>query len=500
MHRKTSNMLTVGVCLLLLTLASPSKGDDAIANNARERLMHGDVGALISAITPSGPNPPSQAVSSWSCLPRYGEPDEFLHLYPHGGPGWIPGPDSVTTLWGVDSADFSDDGWPDAVLWRGYFQSGETFELDVLLNDGQGNLALGTSEVFSGTIPSVVEGRELVLADFNGDSRLDMFFADQGMDTPPHPGHQNTLVLSAPGGKLVDATDNLSQQSDMTHSAAAADIDGDEDVDLYVGNIWGQNDIDPQILINDGNGMFSIGENRLPPLVDLNQNGYTTCEFVDVNNDGAADLVLGDAGDDIANEHSTRDSEVLLNDGTGHFSLLANAIPWKPFTETDIALDIDATDINADSYQDLFIVFTKGEYVGRYIQVLINNQDGTFKDETATRLPQSENNDPWIIRVNLLDLDRDGYLDIVASPMGGQEPLFYLNNGNGTFHPLANVFNIGIDNLFTFLDIDQDGFLDILWSYPGCYDGTYPEVHFIVRALGCPVFLPFICCDCSAGN
>jgi hypothetical protein len=83
----------------------------------------------------------------------------------------------------VDSADFNGDGWPDAVLWRGLQPMGVALELDVLLNDGQGNLALGTSEIFSGTVPSVVEGRELVLADFNGDGRSDMFFADQGMDT-----------------------------------------------------------------------------------------------------------------------------------------------------------------------------------------------------------------------------------------------------------------------------------------------------------------------------
>jgi hypothetical protein len=126
----------------------------------------------------------------------------------------------------------------------------------------------------------------------------------------------------------------------------------------------------------------------------------------------------------------------------------------------------------------------------------MNNQDGTFRDETPTRLPQFDNNAPWIIWLYLLDLDMDGYLDIVAAPLGDQEPLFYLNNGNGTFRPLPNVFNIGIDNLFTFLDIDQDGFLDVVWSYPSCSDGTCPERHFIVRALGCPVFLPFVCCDC----
>jgi hypothetical protein len=488
MNYRTVSTLTVGICLLLLILASPRKGNDVIAGSVYDGLMDTGVNTLTTVVTTPGSTVQSETVSSWACLPQYSEPEHILNLNP------------PTDLWGMGSADFNDDGWPDAVLWRGFFQTGLAFELDVLLNNGSGSLVLGTSQVFSGTVPSVVEGRELVLADFNGDGRLDMFFADQGRDTPPHPGHQNTLVMSAPSGKLVDATGNLPQQSAMTHSAAAADIDGDEDVDLYVGNIWGQSDIDPQILINDGNGMFSVGKNRLPPLVDLNQNGYTTCEFVDVNNDCAADLVLGDAGDDIANEHSTRDSEVLLNDGTGHFSILTNAIPSKPFAETDIALDVDADDINGDGYEDLLIVFTKGDYVGRYIQVLINNQNGTFSDETSTRLPQSDNNDPWISWVFLLDLDMDGHLDIAAAPTGGQEPLFYLNNGNGIFRPLPNVFKIGVPWPFTFPDIDQDGFLDVLWSYPSCHDGTCPEQHFMVRALGCPVFLPSVCRNYPVGN
>jgi hypothetical protein len=180
---------------------------------------------------------------------------------------------------------------------------------------------------------------------------------------------------------------------------------------------------------------------------------------------------------------------VLLNDGTGHFSLLENAIPPKPFAAMEIALDIDAADVNNDGYQDLFVVFTKGDpfYVGRYIQILVNNQDGTFRDETSTRLPQSDNNDPWIIWVYLHDLDMDGSLDIVAGPNLGEEPLFYLNNGNGFFSQLPNVFNIKHPHLFTFLDVDQNGFLDVLWSYPGCEDGTCPEMHFVVRALGCLV-------------
>jgi hypothetical protein len=441
----------------------------------------------------AAPGPIAQAVPSLSCLPRYSEPDEFLHLYPHGRSDGTPHPDTQTTLWGVDSADFNDDGWPDAVLWRGLFQSGEALQVDMLINDGQGNLALGTSALFSGKVPSVVEGRELVLADFNGDDRLDIFFADQGMDSDPFPGHQNTLVLSAPGGKMADATSNLPQQSDQTHSAAAADIDGDHDVDLYVGNLGGGGVL-PQILLNDGSGKFTVAESLLPAeQTDLALNWYTTSAFADVNNDTFPDLILGQG-------NPNRDSHVLLNDGGGHFAQMKTPLPPTIFAPNQQPVDIKAADISGDGYLDLFLSDTRNSYAGRYIQILINNGDGTFRDETAVRLPQPDNDAPWIVWLNLLDLNRDGYLDLVARPIGEQEPYFYLNNGAGAFLALANVFNIGTDNLFTFLDMDGDGFLDILWSYPGCYDGSCPETHFIVWALGCPLFLPTLYGSYSGGD
>jgi hypothetical protein len=485
-HRRswiwTLPLVLILTTLLLLTFAATSV---RTTTRSREARACTDPEPLLD---PHGTERPewsnqaanmlSQVDSSWSCLPRYGESEEILTLYP------------PTDLHHVVSDDFNGDGWPDAVLARAFWQSDEIFEVDVLFNDGGGNLVLGTSEIFSGTVPSVMDARELVLADFNGDGRSDMFFADQGNDSPQGTGYQNTLVLSAPGGKMVDATENLPQQSDFTHSAAAADIDGDEDVDLYVGNLWGYT---PQILLNvGGTAVFTVATGRLPfPVEDTDYGAHTTSEFVDVNNDTFPDLILGDAGDDL---EGGPDSLVLLNDGTGHFSILANAIPSKPFAESDSALDIEADDINGDGYQDLFMVFTKWDYVGRYIQVLINNQDGTFRDETPTRLPQSDNNDPWILWVNLVDLDMDGHLDIAAAPMGDpQGPMFYLNSGDGTYSPLPNVFNIGTDNLFTFLDIDQDGYLDVLWSYGGCQHGACPEDHFLVRALGCPVFLPSVC-------
>jgi hypothetical protein len=486
------SILTLGICVLLLALASPSEGNDAVANSAYESLIA--VGAnTVKAIAPtSGLTVQVQTGSSWSCLPHYSdrqfilqvnETDDLYEAFPTAG-------------------DLNRDGLEDIVIRRTKYLTYDTYELDILLNDGNGGMILATSAAFLGTVPAVQNPTEVIVADFNGDGRPDIFVADHGYDDPPYPGYQNQLALSTPDGKLVNAAGSLPQQDDFTHSACAADIDADEDIDLYLGNTWGQNDIDPQILLNDGNGRFTVGENRLPPLVDLSQNGYTTCEFSDVNNDDAPDLILGDAGDDITNEHSTPDSEVLLNDGTGVFALLPNAMPQKDASSFDVCHDIEPINLNDDAYVDLLIVYEGWEgpyegWQGSYIQALVNNGDGTFRNETLSRV-ESLDRQVTIPSLELRDLDRDGDLDLLAMPWDADnpDPLLFLNDGNGYFSWTPFDFGlVGGDLYFTFLDLDGDGGHDILLTldFP-------PEYVFAIRDLGCPAFLPLVCRNWSAGN
>jgi hypothetical protein len=485
MSYRTMSILILGVGLLLLTLASPGKGNDVVAGNADEGLTDGGISTPIAAITLRELTVPSQAGSSWSCLPHYSdrqfilqvnETDDLYEAFP-------------------TAEDLNRDGLEDIVIRRTKFQTYDTYELDILINDGNGGMTLATSAFFSGTVPAVQNPTEVIVADFNGDDRPDIFVADHGYDLPPHPGYQNQLALTTPDGELMNATSNLPQQDDFTHSACAADIDADGDIDLYVGNIWGQNDINPQILLNDGNGRFTVSENRLSPLVDLSQNGYTTCEFSDVNNDDALDLILGDAGEGLTNEHSTPDSEVLLNDGTGVFTLLPNAMPTKGFSPFDICHDIEPINLDDDAYVDLLLVFEGWEgpgegWQGSYIQALVNNTDGTFRNETLSRL-ESLDRQVGIPSLELRDLDQDGDLDLLAMPWDSDnpDPLLFLNDGNGYFSWKPFDFGLqGGDLYFTFLDLDGDGGHDILLTldYP-------PEYVFAIRDLGCPVFLPLIC-------
>jgi hypothetical protein len=405
-----------------------------------------------------------------SCLPSFGVPELACAMDKAFEVHMAPG-------------DFNGDGWVDIVLVRMDFPGFTTFALDVLLNDRRGNLRLATQEVFGGPVPQAHgTAARTEVADFNGDGVDDLFIPDGGPDAPPFPGGQNILLLSAPGGKLVDATSQLPQQPTVTHNAAAADVDRDGDVDLLLANTWTWNEpkIGPQILLNDGRGNFTIGQNRLPAYItDLQQTFWSCGKFADVNGDGSPDLLLGDTGD------YENDATVLLNNGAGVFATLYNGLPSKPWSKTDHLYDFQPAYIDGDSHIDLFLAYTRYDYRGRYIQVCINRGDGTFREETARRLPQVDNYDDWIFDLMLRDMDLDGDQDLIARHWtdSDRNPLLYLNDGAGhyTLHPLALDDSLTLYN--TWLDVDNNGRLDLAFS---TYAQTPPEQIYLIRDLGCP--------------
>ena len=98
-------------------------------------------------------------------------------------------------------ADFNGDGHQDILIAHPDSHDAQhTFPVTILLGDGHGGFTDGTGSIFAGDVPRTQYPRQIVIADFNGDHRPDMFIADTGDDNPPFPGYQNTLILSAPGG------------------------------------------------------------------------------------------------------------------------------------------------------------------------------------------------------------------------------------------------------------------------------------------------------------
>ena len=370
----------------------------------------------------------------------------------------------------IAAGDLNGDGLPDAVVTRITFPTAHvTHPIGIFLADGRGGFKDGSS-MWSGPPARTEFGRQIIIADFNSDRRNDIFVADHGYDAPPFPGHPNALALSTPDGKLVDASSNLPPESGFSHSAAAADVNGDGSVDLYVGNLCTAcTDAPPEILLNDGTGHFTRRTDLLPAdLQDVDDHHrYTRSLFVDVNGDGAPDLVLG------ADDH-TLDSRVLLNDGSGHFRDAPAPLPPKALGPGSILISLATLDVNRDGKADLIAGFQNGDFTGRRLQILVGNGDGTFRDETAQRLSQQDSGQGWPYAIRVADFNGDGLpdftVDVNIFPI--EDAPIYLDDGTGVYHPVQFGGNPG--QFWAIVDANGDGHPDIFSVLSG-----NPEQHFV---------------------
>jgi hypothetical protein len=349
--------------------------------------------------------------------------------------------------------DLNGDGRLDIISGRFYSPAqNASIPLEVLINNGNGSFSNGANSSVPGGVPSTTHPREFVTADFNGDGKLDLFIADHGYDAAPFPGAQNRLLLSS-GATYVDATNsNLPAIIDFTHSAAAGDIDHDGDIDIYVGNLYGQGQVPPYFLINNGAGIFTRVDNLLPPaIVDLNQNKWVTSELGDLNHDGFPDLFLGS---DVGNS-----SAIVWNDGTGHF-VNPSSLPSEPFGPSSIALDSHILDLNGDGLNDLVVVFTRSDYTDRAVTVWMNHGGGNFVDETSERINYVTQTGGWIKYVNFADFNGDGALDFITEPAGGSSEVL-INNGDGFFFRPTDAVQTFTGVAFEVGDFTGDGRPDV---------------------------------------
>jgi len=410
-----------------------------------------------------------------------------------------------SSMWGVFTfqalGDLNNDGVEDIIL--------SPFFLNLLTNgDDLDQLDIGAKTVFlisenqlynknSKTIQDTiirVMPRAGVVADFNNDGLNDYYGASHGWDEPPFPGEQNILLLSNPDGTLSDVSlTHLPVIDDFSHGAAAADIDGDGDMDIFLVN---NAQADSYFLINDGTGKFTKDDSpsRISPsliqylYVNSGTNAmYTTPVFFDVNGNGLPDMLLGTNPQEFPENYTGfYFSRIVYNDGNGSF-FAENTVELPPggFNKQTITSDIDLMDINNDGHIDLILSQSEcdpdGAWKGHYHQILINDGTGCFRDETAARMPYQNfsNVDPlWITFPNktfLADINADGYLDIISNSFTqllkyDAEPptLIYLNNRDGTFLPLAGTsIYYGTDDLpdmesLAPIDFDKDGDIDLI--------------------------------------
>ena len=329
----------------------------------------------------------------------------------------------------------------------------------VFLGDGDGGFRRAPAELFPVDTLYTVTPRKVLFSDLNGDGLPDMFIAATGWDAEPFPGEQNRLYLSRPGGGWRDATSELPQLSDFSHSAAIGDIRGLGIPDVLVGNYGGDPDnVLPYMLLNHGDETFSLDRSRLPvgPGETLNFDSriitFTGTVLADLDSDELPELIA--LGEGYRGYFGIEAVSYVFWNRAGVFTEQHKTPLPSPevFAQHGhIDLDAAALDADGDGRLDLVIVGTQLNpfYDGWFVQLLMNRGEGTFADETALRLQPHEQSSgnagvttdaPWARWVDVLDFNGDGAADFVMSPssrdLRPNQPLIWLNDGSGRFSAL----------------------------------------------------------------
>lgn len=324
----------------------------------------------------------------------------------------------------------------------------------LMLGKGDGTYAPAPTGMLPSTF-TTIHPREVVQADFNKDGLIDLFVADHGYDAEPYPGAQNRLLLGKQGGGYIDASANLPQLADYSHSATVGDINRDGNLDIFVGNLSSPaSPIEPYVLFGDGTGKFARSNAGLPVEGDglLNRQkgafGFNSSLLTDLNGDGRLDLVLGNDGNVHNREHR---SLVYWGTASGFNAATVTPLPQGYFGDTRVVHDIAALDIDGDGDNDLLLLSSESTpstaYADGWSLEVLRNDGGSFVDATLGHfkaadsregLPNQDSNIGASQFIRLMDVNGDGSKDIVITQFMNEKatentPVVWVNDGFGHF-------------------------------------------------------------------
>jgi hypothetical protein len=186
-------------------------------------------------------------------------------------------------------ADVNGDGLDDV------FIGGAKEQASVLLVQQSNGRFIGTNEKLFEQ-DKISEDIGAVFFDANGDRSPDLYVVTGGSEFSEFaPALEDRLYLNDGGGNLRKAIGALPPLNNSGSRPAAADFDGDGDIDLFVGgrSVPGRYGIDPvsSLLTNDGKGHFTDVTDMVAP--GLSHVGMVTdALWRDVDRDGRVDLVI----------------------------------------------------------------------------------------------------------------------------------------------------------------------------------------------------------------
>lgn len=301
--------------------------------------------------------------------------------------------------------DVDGDGDLDIFSADGYAAGGPPFG-HLYLNDG-----LGVFEEAAGAIPNAIMGEDIDDCEF--------FDADRDFDLDlivnAHVGGTGALWLNDGSGTFTaGGSVDPPATGNFHYNVAPCDVDGDDDLDLWIDNIGGN--FTEQLLINDGAGNFSDETGaRVSGNPGSDDNGVVCA---DIDDDGDLDGVVISLG---------TAERFLENDGAGNFTYVPGVFP----PPTDCSLWGEFGDLDGDGRFDL--VTAQGECSSS--DEVYRATEGVPVDSTAPRILAVE--DPGMVPAGEEAVVRFAVSDRTVTDEGPQlDRAFAVIDPNGTPTPV----------------------------------------------------------------
>ncbi|HYN00812.1 MAG TPA: CRTAC1 family protein [Vicinamibacteria bacterium] len=335
-------------------------------------------------------------------------------------------------------------------------------------------------------------GSGVALLDYDGDGRLDIFFANGariddpmpagGLPVKDGPRYWNRLYRQKPDGRFEDVTAAAGVAgTGYGQGVAVGDYDNDGDEDLYVAGVFAN-----QLYRNEGDGRFT----DVTAEAGVAGEGWSSsAAFVDLDHDGRLDLFVGrymewsfgynphcSAAYNPFPEQSPngpraychpnlfkgKGALLYRNEGGGRFrDVSKEAGVANPGGKS---LGVAMADFDGDGLTDIFVANDAVQ------QFLYRNRGGGRFEDVAFEAFAAFDQDGKAFSgmgTDAADYDNDGRPDVVVTNLSNQCYALFRNLGDWTFSYETHASGLGRISLLSsgwgvrFLDYDNDGWKDL---------------------------------------
>ncbi|WP_298315358.1 VCBS repeat-containing protein [uncultured Aquimarina sp.] len=376
----------------------------------------------------------------------------------------------------ISKGDIDNDGLEDLYIGGANGYSGTLY-----VQNNQGKFIQKKSTAFE--IDKAYEDAEALFFDIDNDKDLDLFVISGGYAlTSSSSLYQDRLYLNDGKGNFSKAENAVPNNFQNGTCIAAHDIDGDSDLDLFIGG--GAKPLSyplgeqSQLLINNG-GSFTNATDLLPNNGNLGI--VNDALWIDYDNDGNKDLIL--AGEwmpiTVLKNNNSKFTEITEQAG-----LLKTAGWWNTIEAADIDKDGDLDLIAGNRGENSFYKASEDQPAIIYAKDFDNNgridafpfyyfSDGKSHpkhvlDEVATQYPDIKKKFRRYHKYSQATLDsmfsKKEMEDALQFSVHTFSSAYFENKGNGTFetHNLPKSAQFSEVRGILPLDINKDGNLDLI--------------------------------------